>query len=166
MQIFLTKSKNFAPSVNFSKLVSGLLVTILFFSMFTPHSFAAINPDTCTQFKTDMGNGDPPSPLAIICVIDTLFYYVISAATFVLVIIIAYGAWKSSLAFGDPKMLDAAKKTWTYGLVGFMVVIGFMVIINVILSSLGLSTISPGSLLAQLEIAIRKFLVAAKITSF
>lgn len=62
----------------------------------------------------------------------------------VLVIMIAYGIWKSSLAAGDPRALEGAKSTWTYALYGFFIVVGAMAAYMIIQGLVGISSGSGG----------------------
>ena len=57
----------------------------------------------------------------------------------VLVVMIAYGVWKSSLATGDPRGLEGAKNTWSYALYGFFIVVGAFAIIMIIEGIVGIS---------------------------
>ncbi|KKS31375.1 hypothetical protein A2380_02625 [candidate division WWE3 bacterium RIFOXYB1_FULL_43_24] len=50
----------------------------------------------------------------------------------VFVLVIAYGAWKASMALGDPRGLDSAKNTWTYALFGALIIGGFFAIFTIV----------------------------------
>jgi len=72
----------------------------------------------------------------------------------VLVTMIAYGVWKSSLATGDPRGLEGAKSTWTYALYGFFIVVGAFAIIMIIEGIIGISSGASGGLVNNLINAI------------
>lgn len=57
----------------------------------------------------------------------------------VLVLMIAYGAFKASMSLGDPKGLEAAKATWVNALIGAFIVLGVFVIFNIVLGFFGIS---------------------------
>lgn len=63
----------------------------------------------------------------------------LAASASALIIMIAYGIIKGSLAAGDPRGLEGAKSTWTYAVYGFLVVILSMLILTIIRSRLGLT---------------------------
>lgn len=60
-------------------------------------------------------------------------------AALVFVAMIAYGAWKASMALGDPRGLDAAKKTWTYAMFGVLVAVGALSVFAIVARILGVS---------------------------
>jgi hypothetical protein len=68
----------------------------------------------------------------------------------VLVAMIAYGVWKSSLSTGDPRALEGAKSTWTYALYGFFIVVGAFAIIMIVEGVIGVSSGSSGGLVRGL----------------
>lgn len=69
--------------------------------------------------------GEPPQLSSLFSIAGNILNVAVSVAGIVLVIMIAYGVWKSSMAVGDPRGLEGAKQTWTYAIYGFFVVVGF-----------------------------------------
>lgn len=63
----------------------------------------------------------------------------LAASAAALVIMIAYGIIKGSLAAGDPRGLEGAKGTWNYAVYGFLVVVLSLVILTIIRGRLGLT---------------------------
>lgn len=63
----------------------------------------------------------------------------LAASAAVLVIMVAYGIIKGSLAAGDPRGLEGAKSTWTYAVYGFFVVVLSMLIVTVVRGRMGLT---------------------------
>lgn len=89
-------------------------------------------------------------------VLTRILNILIVAAGGVLVIMIAYGIWKSSLAAGDPRGLEGAKNTWTYALYGFFVVVGVFALTMIIEGVIG---VSPGDgIIGKLVEAINELL--------
>lgn len=82
----------------------------------------------------------PPDFKQLVEIVSRIVGLFLAASAAVLVIMIAYGIIKGSLAAGDPRGLEGAKSTWTYALYGFLVVVLSMVIIVIIRKSLELST--------------------------
>lgn len=64
---------------------------------------------------------------------------VLALAGIAFVAFIAYGAWKGSMALGDPRGLDSAKQTWTYAIYGFLVIILFFSIVAIIRTFIGVT---------------------------
>ncbi len=50
------------------------------------------------------------------------------------------------MALGNPRGLDAAKQTWTYGLYGFLIVVGYISIYTIITRLLGNGPLHGGFL--------------------
>lgn len=82
---------------------------------------------------------EPPSVNELPGIISTIVGIFLSASIVILVIIIAYGVIKASLASGDPRGLEGAKSTWTYAVYGFIIVFFSFVIYSIILKVLGIS---------------------------
>lgn len=76
----------------------------------------------------------------------------------VLVAMIAYGVWKSSLATGDPRGLEGAKLTWTYAIYGFFVIVGAFAIFIIAQGMLGISSGVSGGLAKSLIKSINDLL--------
>jgi hypothetical protein len=108
-----------------------------------------------------------PSPLALACLLARVLRIFIFSAGAVFVIIAAYGSWKIYLALGDPKALSGGKQTWTYGVYGFFVVVGFFALFTILTSALGIQTpLSPDAIIQGIVEAFAGFLGEAKITGY
>ena len=87
---------------------------------------------------------DPPTFDDLRPIIVRIINILIMCAGGVLVIMVAYGIWKSSLASGDPRGLEGAKSTWTYALYGFFIVVGAFAGFMIIQGIVGISSDSGG----------------------
>jgi hypothetical protein len=96
---------------------------------------------------------DPPELSSLVDIARRTLNIAVMVSGIVLVAIIAYGVWKSSMATGDPRGLEGAKQTWTYALYGFLIVVAFFSIFIIITSALGI-TLSPGALLTGVSGAL------------
>lgn len=87
--------------------------------------------------------------------IADVFTNVISSARYVaggvLVIMVAYGVVKSSMALGDPRGLEGAKQTWTYAIYGFFIIMGVYIILSIAASVFGVSFNPLGGLGGALQ---------------
>lgn len=99
---------------------------------------------------------DPPTFDELQPILVRIINVFIMCAGLVLVVMIAYGVWKSSLATGDPRGLEGAKSTWSYALYGFFIVVGVFAIIMIIEGVIGLS--SGGGLVTKFIGAINDFM--------
>lgn len=104
---------------------------------------------------------DPPGLEDAQSVIERIFNIVFASVAGVLVAVIAYGIWKSSLAAGDPRGLEGAKQTWSYALYGFAVIILFFVIFAVAQRLLGIPVITPKQLLDNVFYAIESLVTTS-----
>jgi hypothetical protein len=95
-----------------------------------PFAFGLQTSHAAADFSDFSGIGD---------IIGRIINIALLAAGGILVAMIAYGVWKSSLAVGDPRGLEGAKSTWTYALYGFFVVIGVFAIYAIITGVIGIS---------------------------
>lgn len=100
---------------NTHKKIIPFVINVIFVSVFYAHAEGDYN--TLDQLAEVVKN-----------IFSILFYA--SAAIFVAMI--AYGVWKSSMALGDPRGLEAAKSAWSYALYGFFVVLFCLTIVLVI----------------------------------
>ena len=78
-----------------------------------------------------------------------------------LVIMIAYGIIKASLATGDPRGLEGAKSTWSYALFGFFVIVLSWFLILFIRRLLGMSAgsdLSPGGFIDDIKTEIQSLI--------
>lgn len=87
--------------------------------------------------------------------IADVFTNIISSARYiaggVLVVMVAYGVWKSSMALGDPRGLEGAKQTWTYAIYGFFIIMGVYIILSIAASIFGVSFNPLGGLGGALQ---------------
>lgn len=90
---------------------------------------------------------------SLVGVFERILSYAMGVSGAVLVIMIAYGVWKSSMALGDPRGLEGAKQTWTYAIFGFFVVVGVFVIFAIISGIFGIS-IDPLGLFGGIRSAL------------
>ncbi len=81
---------------------------------------------------------EPPTFESLIDIIIRIFGLFLAVSAAALVIMIAYGIIKGSLAAGDPRGLEGAKGTWTYAVYGFLIVVLSFVIVSIIRTFLGL----------------------------
>jgi L-cystine uptake protein TcyP (sodium:dicarboxylate symporter family) len=87
--------------------------------------------------------------------IENVFNIVVSVVGIVLVAVLAYGIWKSSMSLGDPRGLEGAKQTWTYALFGFAVIVLFFVIFSFLTGIFGIEVLtSPKTILEKVFNAI------------
>jgi len=91
--------------------------------------------------------------------IENIFNISVSLVGIVLVAVLAYGIWKSSMSLGDPRGLEGAKQTWTYALFGFAVVVLFFFLFTFLTSIFGIETLaSPRHLLDKVFEAITELI--------
>jgi hypothetical protein len=151
---------------HFNKKIKYLLFFVFAFAnmhLLTFISFA--QGYSCESITADADGG--PSPLALVCLLARVLRVFIYAAGAVFIAVAAYGSWKIFLAMGDPKALAGGKQTWTYGVYGFFVVVGFFALFTVVASAVGVTNIaSPDALLQRLVDALTAFLVESKITGY
>lgn len=103
----------------------------------------------CSSLPSDLE--DAPNIASIVCILGRVFNLAILVVGGILVFMIGYGIWKSSMALGDPKALASAKQTWTYAIIGFFIVVAFFAIFGIILQLLGLPVLTPADLMTRLE---------------
>ena len=120
----------------------------------------------CDNLSSDIGSGDAPSPLAMTCIVARVINLFLFSVGVAFVVIVGYGAIKGSLALGDPKGLTAARQTWTYGLVGFFVVVFFFAIFVIILNALGMPVLNPAALIERLQEGITDLLITGQVTGY
>jgi hypothetical protein len=113
----------------------------------------------CAFFNSYASDLDDPSLDTLKNVLGNTFNIVVSLVGLVLVAVLAFGIWKSSMSLGDPRGLEGAKQTWTYALFGFMVIVLFFVIFYTILGFLGIgNSLTPKILLDKLFEALQELL--------
>jgi uncharacterized protein YhhL (DUF1145 family) len=79
------------------------------------------------------------SPLKVVCPFARLLNVALYSAGIVFVIMLVYGGIKLSMAQGDPKAMQAVKGTWTWAVIGFGVVIGFIALLSIATGLFGIS---------------------------
>ena len=100
---------------------------------------------------------DVPELSSIVAILGRILNIAVGVAGIALVVMIAYGVIKSSLATGDPRGLEGAKATWTYALYGFFIVVAFFALFLIISRFVG-SNLSPNSLLGNVASGINSLL--------
>ncbi|RJR26845.1 hypothetical protein C4561_03665 [candidate division WWE3 bacterium] len=145
------------------------LFSILFFVLVLTFGSAPAYALTynCANFDSQVAAGEAPSPLAIVCMIARLLNVAVLLVGLVFIFVVAYSAIKLSMALGDPKGFQGAQKTWTYALIGALVVAGFFALFMIIANLVGFGSIlSPNFLLDRIELGLINFLDAAEITNY
>jgi len=90
-------------------------------------------------------------------IIGRIFNTALYAAGAALVVMVAYGVWKSSMAVGDPRALEGAKLTWTYAIYGFFVIVLFFVIFMIVAGWFGITSLpNPGLFITNMFSAIEE----------
>ncbi|OGC45206.1 hypothetical protein A2V49_01170 [candidate division WWE3 bacterium RBG_19FT_COMBO_34_6] len=111
----------------------------------------------CSITTGDYGVANPSS---MICPLYRIINFLIIAGGIVLAIMLGYGLIKFSIALGDPKGLEGGKKTITFAIIGFLVVIFAMALLGMIyrlLAGQGILTNIP-SLQSMFETRFCEFL--------
>ncbi len=116
------KIRNFF-SLFSQKYLSLTLILFGFLCLFPDKAYAQFN---CTV-------SDPPALSELACPITTGINYLLGAVGFAFIIITLYGSIKYSLSEGDSKAIEAAKKSLTWGLIGFVAVLGAVSLINILI---------------------------------
>ncbi|OGC68203.1 hypothetical protein A2415_02815 [candidate division WWE3 bacterium RIFOXYC1_FULL_39_7] len=121
----------------------------------------------CSNFDSEAVAGEAPSPLAIVCILARILNVAVLVVGLVFIFIIAYSAIKLATAFGDPKGFQGAQQTWTYAIIGALVVAGFFALFLIVANLVGFGNIlSPNFILDRIEQALISFLDAADITGY
>jgi hypothetical protein len=107
----------------------------LAFILSMPLGAHAQQPYDCGSLTAD----SPPQLHQIVCPVARVFNLLLFAAGVVLVVMLAYGGIKISSALGDPKGFEAGKQTLTYAIIGVACVLGVFVILNIVMSLLGIN---------------------------
>jgi len=129
---------------NFTKLIAFSTLLSLPSSSFVAYAVSD------TRFTT-IGEAQP--------ILENAFNIFVYVAAIVMVAMIAFGVWKSSMAIGDPRGLESAKQTWTYALFGFMVIVLFFVIFNIVARLFGVTSLGgPRSILGKVFEAIESLI--------
>lgn len=88
---------------------------------------------------SNLTSGDAPTPVQIVCPLLRVVNFMVLVVGAVFVIMILYGAIKLSMALGDPKGLEGARQTWTWTIVGGLIVLGFFAIFTIVVGIFGSS---------------------------
>ncbi|MFC1722029.1 pilin [Patescibacteria group bacterium] len=97
-----------------------------------------IDYDPSCNPLTDPNCSPSPRPSQMLCPFIRIINVMLFFGGVVFAVIIGWGAIKLATAWGDPKGLDSAKKTWTYALIGLFVVVGAVSIMTIISNTFGL----------------------------
>ncbi|HLD51504.1 hypothetical protein A3K34_04500 [candidate division WWE3 bacterium RIFOXYC1_FULL_40_10] len=147
------------------KNIITFLVTIAFISTLTGSYAQATWRDYCELEATSQ---DPP-PEAIICPIGKLLTIGVYAVGAVFVAVMAFGAWKMSMALGDARALEGAKMTWTYAVMGLFIVLAFFGSFSMISGMLGIRSdtfiATPEALVDKMAEGLSNLLEVAQVTT-
>jgi len=119
-----------------------IFLNILLISLISLYPVFSANPPNLPDFVDSFGR---------------ILNVAVAVGGLVLVIMIAYGVWKSSMALGDPRGLEGAKQTWSYAIFGFFIVVGVYTLFIIISGIFGISSLSPGGLINNVKSAIEEF---------
>jgi len=132
------------------KYIIVLSTIFLLFLITSPNSFYSFAVDTRTFDLELLANS-----------IKNVISIFLKASAGALVIMIAYGIIKASLATGDPRGLEGAKSTWSYALFGFFVIVLSWFLILFIRRLLGMSAgsdLSPGGFIDDIKTEIQSLI--------
>jgi hypothetical protein len=122
----------------------------------------------CSILTTDVEQGSSadaaigaPDPRAMVCIIARVINVFVGVGAVAFVYMILFGAFKLSMAQGDPKGYIGAQNTWFYALIGFLIVVGFFSVYLILANTLGLPTPGPNLFLNRIEEGIAGFMEAA-----
>jgi hypothetical protein len=115
--------------------------------------------------RPDLEEGNAPSPVAIVCVVGRLLNIALLFVGLVFIAVIAFSAWKLSLAFGDPKGFQGARNTWTYAVLGGLIVVGVFAVSLILANFFGIpGIITPQFLVERLETGLIDLMSISGIT--
>ena len=104
-------------------------------------SFNVVQAQTLTNIsECDTVNWGSPTLAAIACPLASAFNALIGLAAAVFVVFILIASYRYSNSIGDPKAAAGAKKTLTFSIIGFLIIIGIFTIMKILASALGLGT--------------------------
>ena len=121
--------------------ISKALISLIFIYSAIAKSgvtYAAGYSTYCGDLKNAL-TGGVPHPLAIFCSIASFFNVIAMGAGAIFVIMIFVGSIKLSMAQGDPKALEGAKTTITHAIVGFLLILGYYLVVQIIKGVLGIN---------------------------
>lgn len=125
----------------------------LFIYLFIATNFAFSLAAGCNTIDTEA-----PDPGDLVCIVARIINLGIFAAGMVFIGMIAYGAIKMSLAFGDPKGLAGSHQTLTYALIGVGIAVGVVSLMFLLgYTFLGFS-LDPQNFLNEVERGIKGLL--------
>lgn len=117
------------------KFIKSYVITIVLLStIIFPTSTYAID---CNLGSPE--NPGVPTVEQLICPVARLLNAAMLLAGVALAIMIAFGAIKMALSFGDPKGYQASTRTLIFALIGFLIVIGALTILTIINRTFGLN---------------------------
>lgn len=111
-------------------------------------------------------SGQAPSPLALICILARVINAFILFAGVVMVIMVAYSGIKLATSFGDTKGFAGARNTWTYIVIGSLIVIGVFALILIVANLLGINFTGPNSLVVEIEEFLINLLDVAQVENY
>lgn len=135
-----------------NKFLSFLLFTLLLLNLYG-----------VTHAAVDCSRGvEDPNVSSLICPIMRVVNIVAYVVGTVFIIMILWGAFKLSLAWGDPKSYASAISTWYWVVIGFGVVVGFYAFANIVATVFGMQLPNP---VETFQINVCNFLRNAGINS-
>jgi hypothetical protein len=137
------------------------IFTSVFFSLNSQNVLAAVNCDRDAWQRIQAG--EAPAPNTILCPIVRIFNVFVLIVGIAFIAMIAYGALKGGLAFGDVKGVIGAKNTWTYAFFGLLVVVGFYAGYVILATIFGITPLTPERLLGRMNASIESILNTAWI---
>jgi len=95
-----------------------------------------MNAPGCT---TTIGSyTDVPSLGCLANTVSNIINYALGILGAVTLLMLMWGAVKFVISSGDPKAIQSAQKTMTYAVIGAVFVLGSFILVNVVLTALGL----------------------------
>lgn len=128
------------------KNVTKKFILAIFFAI---HLFLLTGTNKAYAAVFNCNIGDPPTLQDIACPVTAALNLFIVSVGFVFVGVLFYGSIKYSLSEGDSKAIEGAKKTLTWGVIGFVAVVATVSLLNIVLSIFGASP--QGTLAGLLE---------------
>jgi hypothetical protein len=120
--------------------LSIVLISRVMFSSLAYNNYAPIDAGRLAASSFENSMDTEPSLSQLGEIFGRIFNTALFVAGGVLVVMIAYGAWKSAMATGDPRGLESAKQTWSYALYGFIVVVIFFALFLIITNIFGIKS--------------------------
>jgi len=106
-------------------------------------------------------NYDPDEPTLsnFLCPVVRIVNVVVGVAGVLLIALIVFGGIKLSMSFGDPKGLAGATLSWTWMVIGFLIIVGFFVIYMIVVNLFGIDSFSsPDGIFSEILLRWDAFL--------